>query len=160
MAVVVVAQPLVTLTSVRQILGTTTHHNQYPTRTTMTSTAQLVTDQQQQGEEYDDAYSDFGGTATSCSYNGTMPTMHTTAYLPTRSSKLLKQQEQEQEQEQQQRHHQWWNLKDGTTVGGVGSGSGVDKSDKDDLISGSGGGHRHKEQQHVMANATNGVKEV
>ena len=154
--VVVVAQPLVTLTSVRQILGTTTHRNHYPTRTTMTSTAQLVTDQQQQGEEYDDAYSDFGGTATSCSYNRTMPTMHTTAYLPTCSSKLLKQ----QEQAQQQRHHQWWNLKDGTTVGGVGSGRGVDKSDKDDLISGGGGGHCHKEQQHVMANATNGVKEV
>ena len=29
----------------------------------MTSTAQLVMDQQQQGEEYDNAYSDFGGTA-------------------------------------------------------------------------------------------------
>ena len=86
----------------------------------MTSTAQLVMDQQQQGEEYDDAYSDFGGTATSCSYNDSMPTIHTTAYLHTGSSKLLKQ----QEQEQQQRHHQWWNLKDGATVGGVGSGSG------------------------------------
>ena len=81
-----------------------------------------------------------------------MPTMHTTAYLHMGSSKLLKQ--------QQQRHHQWWNLKDGATVGGVGSGSGVDKSDKDDLISGGGGGHRRREQQHVMANATNGVEEV
>ena len=113
-------------------------------------------DQQQQGEEYDDAYSDFGGTATSCSYNGSMPTMHTTAYLHMGSSKLLKQ----QEQQEQQKHHQQWNLKDGATVGGVGSGSGVDKSDKDDLISGGGGGHHHKEQQHVMANATNGVEEV
>ena len=120
----------------------------------MTSTAQLVMDQQQQGEEYDDAYSDFGGTTTSCSYNGSMPTMHTTAYVHTGSSKVLKQ------QEQQQRHHQRWNLKDGATVGGVGSGSGVDKSDKDDLISGGGGGHHHKEQQHVMANATNGIEEV
>ena len=57
-----------TLTSVQQILGTTTHCNHHPTRTAMTSTAQLVMDQQQQGEEYDNAYSDFGGTATSCSY--------------------------------------------------------------------------------------------
>ena len=39
-----------TLTSVQQILGTTTHRNHHPTRTTMASTAQLVTDQQNKGK--------------------------------------------------------------------------------------------------------------